>query len=103
MVIIVVSKKQKGVIQDLHREVWSLSGDLWPGDSIVITWTFEKFGDQYMPHNGWIKIPYLTSSLLFIQAFCYKFKKKTMGSHSRIFLCKNVKLEKFNGQNLCKE
>lgn len=35
-VIIVVSEKQRGVIQDLHREVWSLSGDLCPGDSIVI-------------------------------------------------------------------
>lgn len=41
-VIIVVSKKQRGVIQDLHREVWSLSGELWQGDSIVVKWTLKK-------------------------------------------------------------
>lgn len=41
-VIIVVSKKQRGVIQDHHGEAWSPSGELWRGDSIVIKWTLKK-------------------------------------------------------------
>lgn len=41
-VIIVVSKKQRGVIQDHHREVGSPSGEVWPGDSIVIKRILKK-------------------------------------------------------------
>ncbi len=49
-VIIVVSKKQRGVIQDLHREVWSLSGELCLGDSIVIERTLKKSLETSLCH-----------------------------------------------------
>lgn len=49
-VIIVVSRKQRGVIQDLHREVWIPSGELWPGDSIVIKWTLKTSMETSVRH-----------------------------------------------------
>lgn len=49
-VIIVVSRKQRGVIQDLHREVWSPSGELWPGYSIVIKRTLKKSLETSIRH-----------------------------------------------------
>ena len=82
-VIIVVSKKQRGVIQDLHREVWSLSGELWPGDSIVIRWTLKRTLETSVRHiMGRLKF------LFDREAFCYKFNKNHDGSPLKIFLCK---------------
>lgn len=69
-VIIVVSRKQRGVIQGLHREVWIPSRELWPGDSIVIKWTLKKSLETSIRHiMGRLKF-FLTDSLPFIQPFC---------------------------------
>lgn len=75
-VIIVVSKKQRGVIQDLHRAVWSPSGELWPGDSIVIKWILKKSLETSIHHIiGRLKF-FSDRHLLFIQAFLLQVQDK---------------------------
>lgn len=74
-----VSKKQRGVIQDLHREVWSLSAEHWPGDSIVIKWTLKKSLENSMCHiMGRLKF-LLDRQFAIHPGFLLKFKKNDDG------------------------
>lgn len=80
-VIIVVSKKQRGLIQDLHREVWRLSGELWPGDNIVIKWTLKKSLETSICHiMGRLKFLYERQLAIHPGFLLFGFKKKTVGS-----------------------
>lgn len=99
-VIIVVSKRQRGVIQDLHREVWSLSGELWQGDSIVINWTLKKSLETSICHiMGRLKLLF-DRQFAIHPGFLLQVQEKDKGVLLKSLL-QNVKLEKFNEQNLC--